>query len=439
MTPQSALASFPIAVEGLKVEKTEAEVIVLDGVAESFHFLNPTAYSILNACNGSNTIKDIAGILALEFNCEDAELLFADVSETVGLFRDKGLVALAVDDFPLSDEAGSVVDSGELMSFVIHGVSMFPVLLAGDKALIRRARVEDLKAGDIIVWSKTPGNTVAHRITSLDLAANPALIVTKGDLMVDFDEPLQPGDVLGKIVAVLRGGQVQWLRQIEAGPAGEPEVRDPAIQPPIPSEELPKKGSFNGLKVLDLREISAQAIGNIESAQDISLVLLSPENESAWSKVVVQNVTSVITVSNDYLVYTGQPEILPEMLEFAERPLSILVSGQLFLTNFSPEQIRKAFAHLMLSGQAYVSSAEARAALQSVTTVLAGEIHVIPNQHVRWIGESLLGPEYQNRNGELALVAVGELAASQRLQSVPEAARFSHVLDKDGAGVLQKL
>src|SRR5262249_55985786 len=208
MMPQTAIASFPIAVEGLKVEKTETEVIVFDEVSESFHFLNPTAYSILNACNGSSTIKDIASILALEFDCEDLELLVADVSETVRLFRDKGLVTFAVDDFAFHDESGSVVNPGELMSFVIDGVSMFPVLLSGDKALVKRTRVEDLKVGDIIVWSKTRGNTVAHRITSLDLTADPSLIVTKGDLLQELDEPLQPGDVLGKIVAVLRGGQV---------------------------------------------------------------------------------------------------------------------------------------------------------------------------------------------------------------------------------------
>jgi signal peptidase I len=431
MTPQIAIASFPIAVEGLKIEKTETEVIVFDEVSESFHFLNLTAHSILNACNGSNTIRDIAGILALEFNYEDLELLLADVSETVGVLRNKGLVTFAMDDFPVNDKSGSVVDPHELMSFVINGVSMFPVLLAGDKALVKRTRVEDLKVGDIIVWSKTPGNTVAHRVTSLDSSADPASIVTKGDLSQELDEPVQPGDVLGKIVAVLRGGHVQWLRQIEAEPADEPRPHHSAIQPPVPTAALPKRASFNNLKVLDLREVSAQAICNIESVRDVSLVLLSPENESAWSKVVAENVTSVITVPNHYRVYTGQPELLPELLEFSDQPLSMLVSGQLFLTDFSADQILKAFAHLMLSGQAYVSSTEAQAALQSITTVLAGGIHVIAGKHVRWIGTSLLGPEYENRNGELPLVAVGELAASQRLENIPEGARFNSVIHKD--------
>jgi len=425
MTPQTAIASFPIAVESLKVEKTDTEAIVFDEVSESFHFLNPTAYCILNACNGSNTIKDIAGILALEFKCEDSESLFADVSETLRLFKDKGLVAFAVDDFRFNCQPGAAIDSGELMSFVIQGVSMFPVLLAGDKALVKRTKFEDLKVGDIIVWSKTPGNMVAHRVTLLDLTA--ASVVTKGDLLVRSDEPIQSGDVLGKIVAVLRGGHVQWLKQIEAG------TRGPAIEPLVPTGALPKKASFSGLKVLDLREMSVEAICNIGSARDVSLVLLSLENESAWSKVDAQDIASVITVPHHYRVYTGQPELLPELLEFAEEPLSIVVSGQLFLTDFGPDQILKAFAHLILNGQAYVNSPEARAALQSITTVLAGEIHVIAAKHVRWIGESLLGPEYQDRNGELPLVAVGELAASQRLEGISKAARFSRVINIDRA------
>lgn len=438
MTPQTAIATFPIAMDGLQVEKTESEAIVFDEISQAFHFLNPTAHTILNACNGSNTIKDIADILAVEFNCEDSELLFADVSETVRLFKDKGLVTFAMDDFRFNDASGSAFDAGELMSFVIHGVSMFPVLLAGDKALVKRTRVQDLRVGDIIVWSKTAGDTVAHRITFLDLTADPGLIITKGDLMVKVDEPLRSGDVLGKIVAVLRGGRVQWLRQLESGATDKPGTRDLEIQPPVVTGVLAKKASFHGLQVLDLREISAKAIGNIESVRDVSLVLLSAENEFAWSKVDAQNVASVITVPNDHRVYNGQPEILPEMLEFAEKPLSIVISGQLFLTEFSPDQILKAFAHLVLNGQAYVSSAEARAALQSITTVLAGEIQVIPDRHVRWIGESLLGPEYQNRNGALPLVAVGELTASHRLESIPEAARFSRLIHRDGKKMAQK-
>jgi hypothetical protein len=105
------------------------------------------------------------------------------------------------------------------------------------------------------------------------------------------------------------------------------------------------------------------------------------------------------------------------MLEFLEAPLRLIVSGQLFLTAFDPVQIQKAFAELILMGQVYVGSVEAKAALEPLTSIVSGEISVVPTEHSRWIGQSILGPEHLSNSQPL--VVIGDLELSGRLENVP--------------------
>jgi hypothetical protein len=107
------------------------------------------------------------------------------------------------------------------------------------------------------------------------------------------------------------------------------------------------------------------------------------------------------------------------MLEFIQAPLHLVVSGQLFLTAFEPYEILEAFKELILIGQAYVSSVESKIALESLTQVISGEICVVPNEHIRWIGQSILGPEYLSNYHHQPLIVVGELTVSQRMDSIP--------------------
>ena len=173
------------------------------------------------------------------------------------------------------------------------------------------------------------------------------------------------------------------------------------------------------MKVLDLREVSVEAIQNIESVTEVSLVLLSPENAHAWPHVPAKNVKAVYTAPKEYRVYTGQPELLPEILEFMDEPLRLIVLGQLFLTGFEPRQIEKVFRELIVIGQVYVSSDEAKNAVESIAKSISGGVSIVPAEHARWIGESILGPEYLSSNHPAPLVTIGDLAVSERMQEIP--------------------
>lgn len=423
-SPRCAIAS-----EHLQIEETGRDVVVFDTERRAFHFLNPTAYSIFKACNGFNSIRDIASMLCEQFHCNDVDSVVGDVAATLTDLRDKGLVTYVVDDPQLQQTAADSSAGGPLLAVSVTGSSMFPVLLSGDKVLVKKSAIEELSAGDIVVWAHDSLKRVAHRTLSIEASAMPPLITTKGDLCLDPDPPVEFDRVLGKIIAVVREGKVRWIKELDektGSPPNNGEVGSRTAEQPVNGGHPERKPSYERMMVLDLREISVQSILNIESVEQISLVLLSPENAHAWSDVPARDVKAVLTAPRGHRVYTGQPELLPEMLEFLGAPLRLVVSGQLFLTAFEAGQIPEAFEELILNGQAYVSSAEAKGALESVTNILSGEIRVVPAGHARWIGQSILGPEYLSNSPQRPLVAVGELTVSTRVKDIPDGTPLFH-------------
>ena len=401
---------YPLcASEDLQIEDTGKEVIVFDPRNKKFHFLNETAHDILKACNGTNSIRDIAVMLSANLEGDDADSIIDDVTEVVANFQAEGLIMFVADELTQVTSSASTDDS-PLLAVSVSGTSMFPTLLSGDKALVKKSPPEELSVGDIIVWTAESDERVAHRILSIASAASPPVIITKGDLTIATDPPVEFERVIGKVVAVLRDSKVHWISELNGG-------NDPQSET---ASSLPKqRPTYKNMQVLDLREISVESIRNIGAIEQIGLVLLSPENAHVWSEVNARGVSTVVTAPPQYRVYTGQPELLPEMLEFLDTPLRLIVSGQLFLTAFEPEQIAKAFNELILIGQAYVSSVEAKTVLQSLTNIISGEISVIPIEHTRWIGQSILGPEYLSKSHQ-PLVVVGDLATSERMENIPD-------------------
>lgn len=398
---------YPLcAFENLQVEEAGAEVIVFDSKTKAFHLLNPTAHSILKACNGQNTITDIAAIVSNSFEAEDFDSVVADVTETIKSFESKELLWSVADEAQLSSIEADHANNSLLIAFTVTGSSMFPVLISGNKVLVKRSSLEDLNIGDIIVVLDSANKHVAHRIISIDAYSTPAQITTKGDVHHAPDPSVGIDRVVGKVVAVLHEGEPRWIKEHESSP----------VPRQSPEEKQIRKPSYKGLKVLDLREVSVESIQNIESVDDVSLVLLSPENAHAWSSVTATNVRCTYAAPKEYRVYTGQPELLPEMLEFLAEPLRLIVCGQLFLTDLDPQQILASFKELIVIGRVYVSSAEAKSAVESIANIVGGGISIVPPEHVRWFGESILGPEIQ----KAPLVAIGKLAVATGLQEIPQ-------------------
>src|SRR5437899_11906941 len=79
-----------------------------------------------------------------------------------------------------------------------------------DGELIRGARVEPaaVKRGDILLYRGERG-LIAHRLVGLRRSAKGEDVryLLQGDASVDRDDPVQPGQVLGRVGAVQRGGR----------------------------------------------------------------------------------------------------------------------------------------------------------------------------------------------------------------------------------------
>lgn len=149
----------------------------------------------------------------------------------------------------------------------VTGTSMLPFIQAGDYVLVSHGE-RRIGCGDIVVFRKE-GELIAHRVIGIDPSAQtgPA-VYTRGDNSSLPDPLLNPGDILGRVVALKRGDrlwsidnpvwrfvnrQIAWAlraaRPLESGGAGS--------SPPSPTlrRDRPFKQAFfhlfsAGLKVL---------------------------------------------------------------------------------------------------------------------------------------------------------------------------------------------
>src|SRR5258708_31307491 len=76
---------------------------------------------------------------------------------------------------------------------------MLPSIWAGDIACV--SRVVAYRPGDVVLFSRK-GRLFVHRVVEMSGGA----VVTRGDSMLDADPPVAPGDVLGRLESIGRGG-----------------------------------------------------------------------------------------------------------------------------------------------------------------------------------------------------------------------------------------
>ena len=90
--------------------------------------------------------------------------------------------------------------SGEV-TLMVRGASMLPAIWPGDVVTVRRCDFAELRAGQIALFHRD-GKLTAHRIQSIDSNE----IVTRGDSIACFDAPVRPGEIVGRVESIRRGG-----------------------------------------------------------------------------------------------------------------------------------------------------------------------------------------------------------------------------------------
>jgi signal peptidase I len=111
-----------------------------------------------------------------------------------------------------------VRSTGEVRLRVL-GTSMAPAMLPGDLVLIRRASLNDISMGEVVLFLQN-GRMFVHRVvgkSEMSAAGNSAehCLITRGDRLRHDDPPVSPRELLGRAVIIERDN-----RTIEVAPHG---------------------------------------------------------------------------------------------------------------------------------------------------------------------------------------------------------------------------
>ena len=93
--------------------------------------------------------------------------------------------------------------------FPVEGKSMFPLLRKGDTILVNCGR-DQVQRGSVVLFSQK-GRLIAHRVWRITNDKGSLILVTKGDSRGTFDAPLPEERIIGRVVAVERGGRQRRL------------------------------------------------------------------------------------------------------------------------------------------------------------------------------------------------------------------------------------
>jgi len=97
-----------------------------------------------------------------------------------------------------------LLQRGESLCLKVQGSSMGYIIKQGDLVRIKSIKKEELKPGDIILYSQG-GSFVCHRIISCAQSDGKHFLITKGDVLLQADNSLPMNQVIGKVSYVQRG------------------------------------------------------------------------------------------------------------------------------------------------------------------------------------------------------------------------------------------
>lgn len=82
----------------------------------------------------------------------------------------------------------------------VTGASMLPAVWPGDEVTVRRCELAELEPGQIVLYRRD-GKLTAHRIQHLKSDH----LIARGDSLPSLDPPVQPNEIVGRVVSISRG------------------------------------------------------------------------------------------------------------------------------------------------------------------------------------------------------------------------------------------
>ena len=103
--------------------------------------------------------------------------------------------------------AGEVLSQGDTLRFRARGISMQPFIRDGDILEIQLDGGELYRRTDIVLCKIPTGRLVAHRVVGTEMGDGRGKLIIQGDALGQPDGSIDPGEVLGRVVAVIRDGE----------------------------------------------------------------------------------------------------------------------------------------------------------------------------------------------------------------------------------------
>ena len=83
-----------------------------------------------------------------------------------------------------------------------YGSSMFPYIQQGDICRFTPCDPAFIKKGDVILFFSGTGQLIAHRFVQKNTINNKQLFLFKGDTNLGFDQLIEEGKILGKLISI---------------------------------------------------------------------------------------------------------------------------------------------------------------------------------------------------------------------------------------------
>lgn len=97
------------------------------------------------------------------------------------------------------------LDSGKTLQFIVSTSSMLPFVRPGDKITVNKSDLASMKRGDIVLFDKD-NELCVHRFLSR-APGTEGVVITKGDDSFAIDQPIDEGQILGRVVEIEREGR----------------------------------------------------------------------------------------------------------------------------------------------------------------------------------------------------------------------------------------
>ncbi|HXX54055.1 MAG TPA: signal peptidase I [Thermodesulfovibrionales bacterium] len=101
-----------------------------------------------------------------------------------------------------------IINSGLSLRVKATGGSMIPFLKSGEILTIRKASPASLKKGDLLFFRSSNGHCLLHRIIMIKQTQKSFLIQTKGDGLIEPDEPVPDTRIVGKVHRIERNSSM---------------------------------------------------------------------------------------------------------------------------------------------------------------------------------------------------------------------------------------